>query len=100
MLLVVGLLSTRWGLRIDQNPNELGAAAVEYLRYFGYIMYAYMWLRMSVVAEQKLAEDDGFHQSKLDSCRFYLERIFPRVSALKLAISAGSASIKVETDWL
>lgn len=86
--------------KVDENPNELGAAAVEYLHYFGYILYGYMWLKMAVVAEQCLEGDDGYYQSKLDTTRFYFERIFPRVAGLKLTIKAGTKPTEIETDWL
>src|SRR5690606_11157672 len=32
--------------RAKQNPNEIGAASVEYLHVFGYTAYAYMWAMM------------------------------------------------------
>ena len=59
-----------------------------------------MWLKMSMVADQNLEKDDGFYQSKLDTARFYFERVFPRVAGLKLAIKAGCSSTEIETDWL
>ncbi|OUS05981.1 acyl-CoA dehydrogenase [Gammaproteobacteria bacterium 42_54_T18] len=86
--------------RIDQNPNELGAAAMEYLHYFGYIMYGYMWLKMAVVAEHKIVGDDGFYQSKLDTMKFYFDRVFPRISGLHETILAGFDSMDVDVDWL
>ena len=86
--------------RIDESPNELGAAAMEYLHYFGYIMYGYMWLKMAVVAEQKIIGDDGFYQSKLDTMKFYFDRVFPRTSGLYEAIRAGFDSMDVNVDWL
>src|SRR5690606_23603138 len=46
------------------NPNEIGAASVEYLHVFGYTAYAYMWARMAEAAMGKEGEDD-FYASKL-----------------------------------
>ena len=63
-------------------------------------MYGYMWLKMAVVAEQKLTGDDGFYQSKLDTMKFYFDRILPRTSALHETILAGFGSMDVDVDWL
>ena len=39
---------TAWLLdRAKSNPNEIGAASVEYLQTFGYMAYAYMWALMA-----------------------------------------------------
>ncbi|RCN12920.1 hypothetical protein C3O68_00538 [Pseudomonas aeruginosa] len=42
---------TPWVLdRAKGNPNEFGAASVEYLHAFGYTAYAYMWALMARAA--------------------------------------------------
>ena len=80
---------------IDQakaNPNEIGAASVEYLHVFGYTAYAYMWARMAAVALAKQGEDD-FYQSKLGTARFYFARLLPRIHSLTASVKAGSDSL-------
>lgn len=80
---------------IDQakaNPNEIGAASVEYLHVFGYTAYAYMWARMAAVALAKQGEGD-FYQSKLCTARFYFARLLPRIHSLTASVKAGSESL-------
>ncbi len=80
---------------IDQakaNPNEIGAASVEYLHVFGYTAYAYMWARMAAVAVAKQGEGD-FYQSKLGTARFYFARLLPRIHSLTASVKAGSDSL-------
>ncbi len=80
---------------IDQakaNPNEIGAASVEYLHVFGYTAYAYMWARMAAVALAKQGEGD-FYQSKLGTARFYFARLLPRIHSLTASVKAGSESL-------
>ncbi|MBA1224388.1 acyl-CoA dehydrogenase C-terminal domain-containing protein [Stutzerimonas stutzeri] len=80
---------------IDQakaNPNEIGAASVEYLHVFGYTAYAYMWARMAAVALAKQGEGD-FYQSKLGTARFYFARLLPRIHSLTASAKAGSESL-------
>ncbi|SDH03640.1 hypothetical protein SAMN05216603_105198 [Pseudomonas benzenivorans] len=78
--------------RAKANPNEIGAASVEYLQVFGYTAYAYMWALMARAALGKQDQDD-FYASKLGTARFYFARILPRIHSLTAAVKAGSESL-------
>ena len=78
--------------RAKDNPNEIGAASVEYLHVFGYTAYAYMWALMARTALGKQGED-AFYASKLGTARFFFARILPRIHSLSAAVKAGSASL-------
>lgn len=81
---------TAWLLdRAQGNPNEIGAASVEYLHVFGYTAYAYMWARMAKAVVSGDAEDD-FYTSKLATARFYFARLLPRIHSLSASAKAGS----------
>ncbi|WP_416758539.1 acyl-CoA dehydrogenase C-terminal domain-containing protein [Pseudomonas sp. BNK-6] len=87
-----GELTTRVGMAAMKNPDEVGAAALDYLMYSGYIVLAYLWLRMALVAQQQLdaGEGDGdFATAKLATCAFYFKRLLPRTGAHLAAIEAG-----------
>ena len=78
------------------NPDEAGAAAVDYLMYSGYITLAYFWAKMAIVARQKMAEADGdtsFYQAKLMTAQFYFERLLPRTESLKTTMVAGADNL-------
>ncbi|WP_248765472.1 acyl-CoA dehydrogenase C-terminal domain-containing protein [Pseudomonas protegens] len=84
---------TAWVLdRAASNPNEIGAASVEYLQVFGYTAYAYMWALMAKSALGKEQEDD-FYASKLGTARFYFARLLPRIHSLSASVKAGSESL-------
>ena len=84
---------TAWVLdRAKSNPNEIGAASVEYLHAFGYMAYAYMWALMAKAALGKEAEED-FYASKLGTARFYFARLLPRIHSLSASVKAGSESL-------
>ena len=76
----------------ESNPNEIGAASVEYLHAFGYTAYAYMWARMAGAALGKEDQDD-FYASKLGTARFYFARLLPRIDSLSASVKAGSDSL-------
>ena len=84
---------TAWVLdRAKGNPNEIGAASVEYLHVFGYTAYAYMWALMARAALGKEAQDE-FYASKLGTARFYFARLLPRIHSLSASVKAGSESL-------
>ena len=78
--------------RAKSNPNEIGAASVEYLHVFGYTASAYMWALMARAAMGKEGQDD-FYASKLGTARFYFARILPRIHSLSASVKAGSESL-------
>ncbi|MBO9550919.1 acyl-CoA dehydrogenase C-terminal domain-containing protein [Pseudomonas sp.] len=84
---------TEWVLeQAKGNPNEIGAASVEYLQAFGYVAYAYMWALMARAA--KAGEgDEAFYAAKLGTARFYFARLLPRVNSLVASVKAGSESL-------
>ena len=78
------------------KPDEAGAAATDYLRLFGLVGLGYMWVRMVEVALPKAgtAEDgDGFYQAKVDTARFFFDRVLPQTSGLFSAIMSGAGSM-------
>ena len=89
-------LSMEIGKAAMENPDEAGAAAVDYLMYSGYVTLAYFWARMAVVARKKIAAADGdtsFYQSKLMTAEFYFERLLPRTETLKKTMLSGADNL-------
>lgn len=78
--------------RVQSNPEELGAAAVDYLFYSGYVALAFWWAR-AVAAADGGAHDQAFRTAKRETARFYFSRILPRTLGHAGAIRAGSASL-------
>ncbi|MDA8483942.1 acyl-CoA dehydrogenase C-terminal domain-containing protein [Pseudomonas resinovorans] len=88
-----GELTQKVGMAAMKNPDEVGAAALDYLMYSGYITLAWLWLRMALVAEAKLQAGEGdsaYYQTKLATCDFYFKRLLPRTEAHRAAVEAGS----------
>ncbi len=83
------------------NPEELGAAAVDYLMYSGYITVGYFWLKMAVQAQAALddgATEEDFYQAKLKTCGFYFDRILTRTRSLVSAMQSGSDNLMGMTE--
>jgi hypothetical protein len=96
---VLADMSTKWvGLttslaaRAQANAEEIGAAAVDYLYYSGYLTLAYLWAR-SVAAAGSGQQTAAFRKAKRDTARFYFTRILPRCLSHQAAIEAGVDSL-------
>ncbi|HEX7130262.1 MAG TPA: acyl-CoA dehydrogenase C-terminal domain-containing protein, partial [Rhodanobacteraceae bacterium] len=87
------------GKRGVGNADEIGAAAVDYLFYSGYVALAYFWAR-SVAAAQASPQGGDFRQAKLLTARFYFSRLLPRTTAHRMAIEAGAESLFAMPDKL
>ncbi len=89
-------LSADIAKRAADQPNELGAASVDFLMYSGYLTVGYFWLRMAVVAQHKLdagTEEVDFYQAKLHTAKFYFDRLLSRTRSLVAAIESGSDNL-------
>ncbi len=84
------------GERAARDPDEVGAVAVDYLQFAGYLLVGWAWLRMAAVAAARLAADGGehaFYEGKLAAAAFYFERLLPRTLAFAAAVRAGGATL-------
>ena len=85
-------LTLQVGQRAAANPEEIGAAAYDYLMYSGYVALAYWWAR-SVVATAQAGRPEGFNAGKRETARFYFARILPRTLTHAAAMESGSGSL-------
>ena len=84
-------LTTEIGMKAIKNPDEVGAAAVDYLRVVGHLVFAYMWARMAKVALAKQGGGDPFYAAKLGTARFYFAKLLPETATLIRTARAGAA---------
>ena len=79
------------------DPEEIGAAACDYLFYTGYVLLAYWWAR-AVAAVEAGNHAPGFRSAKRETARFYFARLLPRCDSHAAAIRAGAASLMALAD--
>ena len=91
--------TTEIGFKAFQNPDEVGAAAVDYLRVLGHLVFGYFWARMAQVALKKIesGDTDPFYQAKLQTARFYFARLFPETATLMRTARSG-VKVLLDTD--
>ena len=91
--------TTEIGFKGFQNPDEVGAAAVDYLRVAGHLVFGYFFARMAQVALREIAagNTDPFYAAKLQTARFYFAKLFPETATLMRTARAG-AKVLMDTE--
>jgi hypothetical protein len=74
------------------NPDNAGAASTDYLNVFGITALAYMWAQMAKAAQARIdaGSDDPFYATKLQTGRYFVERILPDAGAHLVKLKTGA----------
>jgi len=79
------------------DPDEIGAAGVDFQRIFGLVLLALMILQIAITAQKKLdsgvGDEDKFYEGKIKLARFFVLRTLPDVWARSKMIRAGASPI-------
>jgi alkylation response protein AidB-like acyl-CoA dehydrogenase len=86
-------LSMEIGMKAMGNPDEVGAAAVPYLRVVGHLVFSYFFAQMAKIALEKEGSGDPFYKAKLATIRFYFARLQPETAMLIRQARSGSANL-------
>jgi hypothetical protein len=88
-------LTTEIGMKAYKDPDEVGAAAVDYLRVVGHLCFAYLFARMASVAlaKQAAGDTDPFYTAKLHTARFYFAKLLPETATLIRNARGGLAPL-------
>ncbi|MEZ5741845.1 MAG: acyl-CoA dehydrogenase C-terminal domain-containing protein [Burkholderiaceae bacterium] len=81
------------GMKAMSNPDEVGAASVDYLRVIGHLVMGYFWARMARVALDKQDSGDAFYTAKLAVARFYFARLMPETAGLMRSARSGAGNL-------
>ncbi len=97
-------LTMEIGMKAMSNQDEAGAAAVDYLRVVGHLVFAYFWARMAQIALARIAADgekvDPFYKSKLATARFYFQRLLPETAYhIRAARSGAKSLMEFDSAW-
>ncbi|MCC9598678.1 acyl-CoA dehydrogenase C-terminal domain-containing protein [Rubrivivax sp. JA1055] len=93
-------LTTELGMKAMRNTDEVGAAAVDYLRVCGHLVFAYFWARMAKVALEKQGSGDPFYTAKLHTARFYFAKLLPETAGLIRTARSGSDALMAMDESL
>lgn len=95
-------LTVRIMLAARKDRDLVSSAAHDFLMYSGYVTMAYIWLRQSAAAVDKLdnggADAEAFYQAKLATAEFYYERLLPRAQSHATSMLSPTASVMQLAD--
>ncbi len=80
-----------------KDPNNAGAASMDYMHLMGIVALGYMWALMAEKSLAALAEGangkSSFHEGKLATARYFMDRILPEAQAHLARIESGAESM-------
>jgi butyryl-CoA dehydrogenase len=93
-------LTMEIGMKAFQNQDEVGAAAVPYLRVAGHLVFSYFFAQMAKIALEKQDSGDSFYKAKLATARFYFGRLQPETAMLIRQARSGAANLMAMDEEL
>ncbi len=75
------------------EKDDVSAAANDFLKTFGYISIAYAWLKVLEVSYKNYNENKTFYDSKINTAKFYFEKVLPRAEHHYKSAISGSSNI-------
>ena len=93
-------LTTELGMKAFGNADEVGGAAVDYLRVCGHLVFAFFFARSAKIALAKQGGGDPFYAAKLHTARFYFAKLLPETAGLIRTARAGVAPLMAMDEAL
>ena len=73
------------------EKNDASAAANDYLKTLGFVSVAYAWIKVLEVSFKDYDENKDFYDDKINTAKFYFDKVLPRAEQhYKTAISGSS----------
>ena len=79
-----------------KNPNEALAGSYDFMHLFGYVCLGLMWCKIAQASREAInlsSDHDEFHQSKISTGQYFMERQLPFTSLHLARIRAGSNTV-------
>ena len=84
------------GIKAILNPEEVGAASVDYLMYAGYVTLAYFWAAIADASYRALeegTEEKAYYEGKIKTARFYYKRLLPKANSHRELMLSGAKTL-------
>ena len=70
------------------SKDDVSAACNDYLKVFGYISIAHLWLKILKVSYEKYDQNKSF-EDKINTANYYFDKILPRAQSHYLSAITG-----------
>ena len=75
------------------EKDDVSAAANDYLRTLGYVSIAYSWIKVLEVSFNDYEKNKDFYSDKINTAKFYFEKVLPRAEYHYKSAISGSSNI-------
>ena len=75
------------------DKDDVSAAANDYLKTLGFVSIAYAWIKVLEVSFKDYNENKNFYDDKIDTARFYFDKVLPRAEQHYKSAISGSSNI-------
>ncbi len=85
---------TSWLIEKNKNSkDDVSAACNDYLKVLGYLGLAHSWLKILKVSYDKYDTNKSFFDDKINTAKYYFDKILPRAQSHYLSAVTGSESL-------
>jgi hypothetical protein len=75
------------------DKDDVSASANDYLKTLGYISVAYAWIKVLEVSFKDYEENKKFYDDKINTAKFYFDKVLPRAELHYKSAISGSSNI-------
>ncbi len=75
------------------SKDDISSACNDYLKVLGYVSLSYSWLRMLRVSYEKMDSNKSFFQDKINTGKYYFDKILPRAESHYISGITGSETM-------
>jgi alkylation response protein AidB-like acyl-CoA dehydrogenase len=75
------------------EKDDVSAAANDYLKTLGFVSIAYSWIKVLEVSFRDYESNKDFYNDKINTAKFYFEKVLPRAELYYKSAISGSSNI-------
>ena len=79
--------------KIKTDKDDVSAGANDYLKTLGFVSIAYAWIKVLGVSFKDYNENKNFYDDKINTAKFYFDKVLPRVEQHYKSAISGSSNI-------
>ena len=79
--------------KLKVQKDDVSAACNDFLKVLSYVALGFSWLKMTKISYENLNKNKDFYDEKINTAKYFFDKIFPRVDSHYQSAIAGSESI-------
>ena len=79
--------------KLKTQKDDVSASCNDFLKTLGYVALGYAWLKMTKVSVKNTEKNKNFYEEKINTAKYYFDKITPRIDSHYYSATTGSESI-------